>query len=138
METSIRARALFAAVFLLLTSQVALALPQHPVPYPRVDTAIGYRVDPNWPLEKPPGGDWAAMSSVAVGPDGNVWTFNRGKIPVQVFTPEGKLVNSWGEGFFKNPHNIRPDGAGNVWIIDTPSQTGVQFSTDSKRLMTTG
>src|SRR5437773_4587037 len=138
METSIRARLLFAAVFLLLTSQVALAQPQHPVPYPRVDTAIGYRVDPNWPLEKPPGGDWAAMSSVAVGPDGNVWTFNRGKIPVQVYTPQGKLVKSWGEGMFKNPHTIRFDRAGNLWIIDTQSQTVRKFSTDGKILMTIG
>ena len=54
-----------------------------------VDLAIGYKADPNWPKEKPPGGEWGAMSSVAIGPDRNIWTLNRGKIPVQVFTPEG-------------------------------------------------
>ena len=37
------------------------------------------------------------MSSVAIGPDGNIWTFNRGKIPVQVFSPDGKLVKFWGQ-----------------------------------------
>src|SRR5713226_6558014 len=103
-------------VVCILTA-VSLAVaqgPQHSTPYPRIENASGYKVDPNWPSDKPPaGGEWtAAMSSVAVAPDGNVWTFNRGKIPVQVFTPQGKLVTSWGQGMFKNPHTIRFDNAG--------------------------
>src|SRR5687768_4528495 len=107
MRRSIPVRLPLVVVCLLLTSSIALAQPQHPVPYPRVDNTMGYKVDPAWPLEKPPGGEWsAAMSSVAVAPDGNIWTFNRGKIPVQVYSPEGKLVKYWGEGLFKNPHTI--------------------------------
>src|SRR4051812_24705180 len=112
MRTFIRLTMPTVLCFLFLPSAPGLAQPQHAVPYPRIDNAIGYKVDPNWPAEKAPGGEWAAMSSVAVAPDGNVWTFNRGKIPVQVFTPEGKLVRSWGEGMFKNPHTIRFDNAG--------------------------
>ena len=65
---------------------------QHTVPYPRIDNTIGYKVDPNWPSEKAPGAEWAAMSGLTVAPDGNVWTFNRGKIPVQVFNPQGNLL----------------------------------------------
>src|SRR5580692_4791414 len=79
-------------------------------PYPRIDDTLGYKADPTWPQEKPPGGEWtAAMSSVALGPDGNVWTFNRGKIPVQVYTQDGRLVKYWGQetGLFKNPHTVR-------------------------------
>jgi DNA-binding beta-propeller fold protein YncE len=130
--------ALVLAVFLLLSSLDAAAQPQHAVPYPRIDNAIGYKVDASWPLEKPTGGEWAAMSSVAVAPDGNVWTFNRGKLPVQVYTPQGKLVTSWGEGMFKNPHTVRFDNSGNLWVIDTQSQTIQKFSTDGKILMTIG
>jgi len=138
MPMSLKVRFLFLGISLLLASGVALAQPQHAVPYPRIDNTLVYKVDASWPLEKPSGVEWAAMSSVAVGPDGNVWTFNRGKLPVQVYTPEGKLVKAWGEGMFKNPHTIRFDKSGNLWVIDTQSQTVRKFSADGKVLMTIG
>jgi peptidylamidoglycolate lyase len=110
-------------------------------PYPRIENAIGYKLDPSWPKEKVtvPGGEWAAMSSVAIGPDGNVWTFNRGKIPVQVFSQDGKLVKYWNqEGLFKNPHTIRFDSAGGLWIVDRDLHTVRKFTLDGKVLMTVG
>ncbi len=123
----------------LIIGSLALAQAPPPQPYPRIDNAIGYTVDPTWPKEKVPGGEWAAMSSVAMGPDGNVWTFNRGKIPVQVFTQDGKLVKYWGQdGLFKNPHTIRFDNAGNLWIVDRDLQTVRKFTLDGKVLMTVG
>jgi DNA-binding beta-propeller fold protein YncE len=138
MTICIRRRLFGIACFIFLTAIAAAAQPQHAVPYPRIDNAIGYKVDANWPLEKAPGGDWAAMSSVAVAPDGNVWTFNRGKIPIQVYSPQGKLLKAWGEGMFTNAHTIRFDNTGNLWIIDTNSQTVRKFSEDGKVLMTLG
>jgi streptogramin lyase len=112
----------------------------HTPPYPRVDDTAGFKVDPAWPQEKPPGGEWtAAMSSVAVAPDGNIWTLNRGKIPVQIYTPDGKLVAYWGQdGLFKNPHTVRFDRAGNPWIVDTQTHTVRKFTPDGKVLMTLG
>src|SRR5215470_19237478 len=130
MSTCIRRKLPFAISLALLSSAALFAQPQHEVPYPRIDNAIGYKVDAGWPLEKPAGGEWAAMSGVAVAPDGNVWTFNRGKIPVQVYNPQGKLVKYWGEGIFKNPHTVRFDKAGNLWLIDTLSHTVRKFSQD--------
>jgi DNA-binding beta-propeller fold protein YncE len=124
-----------------VSASTALAQPAiHVPPYPRIENTIGYKVDPSWPLEKPPGGDWnAAMSSVALGPDGNVWTFNRGKIPVQVYSQDGKLVKYWGgDGVFKNPHSIRFDSAGNLWIVDTGTSTVRRFSLDGRVLQTIG
>src|SRR5262245_65712375 len=105
MRISKRATLTSVTLCVFLSSVAAFAQPQHAVPYPRIDNAVGYKVDPAWPSEKPPGGEWnAAMSSVAVAPDGNVWTFNRGKIPVRVYSPTGKLIKSWGEGMYNNPH----------------------------------
>src|SRR5579862_4911841 len=125
---------------LMSAASLAPAQPApHLPPYPRVDTALGYKADPDWPQERVPGGEWAAMSSVAIAPDGNVWTFNRGKIPVQVFTPAGKLVKYWGQdGLFKNPHTVRFDNAGNLWMVDTGTHTVRKFSLDGKVLMTIG
>jgi hypothetical protein len=123
-----------------LSATLALAQPAaHVPPYPRSDLAIGYKADPSWPKEKPPGGEWGAMSSVAIGPDGNIWTLNRGKIPVQVFTRDGALVKYWGQdGLFSNPHTIRFDKAGGLWIVDTGTQTVRKFTLDGKVLMTIG
>ena len=112
----------------------------HVPPYPRVENTLGYKVDPTWPKEKPPGGEWAAMSSVAVAPDGNVWTFNRGKIPVQVYSPDGNLVKYWaGEpGTFRNPHTVRFDNAGGLWLVDSRTHTVRKFTSDGKVLLTVG
>jgi streptogramin lyase len=113
--------------------------PPHVPPYPKVDNVAGYKVVPGWPHEKPPGVAWtAAMSSVAVAPDGNVWTLNRGTLPVQVYSPDGKLVSAWGQGMFKNPHTVRFDNAGTLWIVDTLSHTVRSFTPAGKVLMTLG
>lgn len=109
--------------------------------YPRVENTIGYKVDPSWPVDKPPaGGEWGFMSSVAVAPDGNIWTFNRGKMPVQVYSPEGKLVRNWGPGagLFKNPHTVSFDAEGNPWLVDTLTHTVRKFTVDGKVLLTVG
>ena len=129
------------AALLVVAGSLARAQPAPPAhPYPRIDDTAGYKPDPDWPREKPPGGEWtAAMSSVALGPDGNVWTFNRGKIPVQVYTQDGRLVKYWGQdGLFRNPHTVRFDGAGNVWMVDTSTQTVRKFTPDGKVLLTVG
>ena len=34
-----------------------------------------------------------------------VWTFNRGPVPVQVYSADGELVRSWGQGEFREPHS---------------------------------
>src|SRR5437016_2513255 len=127
-------------VGLFLTGNLAFAQPApHVPPYPRVEDTLGYKAVPDWPKEKAPGAEWGQMSSVAIGPDGNVWTFNRGKIPVQEFTPDGKLVTSWGQdGLFKNPHTVRFDNTGNLWIVDSGTQTVRKFSLDGKVLLTIG
>jgi len=137
---------LFTAGFLICSACVFLESDfAQPTPrahsYPRVDDTIGYKAAPDWPRDRPPaGGEWnAPMSSVAIGPDGNVWTFNRGKIPVQVYTQDGRLVKAWGDStLFRNPHTIRFDSAGNLWIVDTLTQTVRRFSTDGKVLLTIG
>jgi hypothetical protein len=113
--------------------------PQHNPAYPRIDNATGFKAVPDWPKEKPPGGEWtAAMSSVAVAPDGNIWTFNRGPVPVQVYSPDGRLVKAWGQGMFKNPHTVRFDHSGTLWLVDTLSHTARSFTPDGKVLMTLG
>ncbi len=48
-----------------------------------------------------------------------MWTFNRGDVPVQVYSPDGKLIRAWGKGQFREPHQVRIDRKGNVWLVDS-------------------
>src|SRR5258706_9779107 len=81
--------------------------------YPKVDVAVGYRWVEGWP-QKPAEAVWGAMTSVGVDGAGNVWTLNRGNIPMQIYRPDGTLVRMWGQGVFGNPHQVRFDKDGNV------------------------
>jgi DNA-binding beta-propeller fold protein YncE len=105
--------------------------------YPRINLAAGYEVDRSWP-SRPKEIVWGAMAGIAVGPSEQVWTFNRGTIPVQVYTANGKLVRTWGEGQFQEPHQVRIDRDGNVWLVDSGLHVVRKYTPDGKLLLTLG
>lgn len=106
--------------------------------YPAEPTVIEYNVDPTWPKAAPELGPPAAVPSIAVDRDDRVWCLSRGKTPVQVYSPEGELVKSWGQGEIKGPHSLRFDGRGNVWIADFLNHVILKFTLDGQLLMTLG
>jgi hypothetical protein len=105
--------------------------------YPRVDYVTSYSVDPDWP-QKPASVAWGQMPGVAVDPKDNVWIFTRAEPPIQVYSPEGKLVKSWGTGVVKTAHQIKLDADGNVWLADVGLHTVSKFTQDGKLLLTLG
>jgi DNA-binding beta-propeller fold protein YncE len=105
--------------------------------YPKINVAAGYKFVPGWP-QKPAEAIWKEMSSIAIDQAGNIWTLNRGNIPIQIYRPDGTLVRMWGQGVFKSPHQIRFDKDGNLWATDNGASTVIKFTPDGKRLMTLG
>jgi DNA-binding beta-propeller fold protein YncE len=99
--------------------------------------AFRYRVAADWPTLP---SDWSLVEAVAVATDSRdrVYVFNRGEHPVVIFTPDGELVGSWGEGVFARAHGmtIGPDDA--VYCVDDLDHTVKKFSTDGQLLMTLG
>src|SRR5687768_3412005 len=105
--------------------------------YPKIDLVPGYVVDPSWPRERAPQ-PWGEMSGAAIDRDGNIWTLNRSDTPVQVFSPDGKLLKSWPNEHVKKGHQIRFDRDGNVWITDLTLHVARKFDPAGKLLLTIG
>jgi sugar lactone lactonase YvrE len=97
-------------------------------PYPRVDAAVSYEVDPAWP-KKPAGVEWGPMPGVAVDGQDNVWIFTRANPPVQVYkASNGALVRSFEEKEIGRAHHLKIDREGNVWLADIGRHQILQFS----------
>ena len=127
---------------------------------PPNDLPNPYHTVTNW-AHLPDGRKWGSTSGVAVGPDGNIWTYERcggnscadsTLAPILEFDPSGKLLKNFGADMFILPHGIFVDRDGNVWVTDgvggmaTSDDAGkhgkghqiFKFSPDGKVLMTLG
>ena len=97
-------------------------------------------------------------TAVAVDSDDNVFVFNRGNVPVLVFSPDGHLNSFWGnptpfEGTdpsvdtygnprmrwrgteFVRPHAVTIDSQDHVWLVDDMANTITKCKRDGTRLM---
>lgn len=138
---SLRNRSLVVA-FAVLASVAGAAAQDAPNPYTTID---------KWG-QLPAGRTWGATSAVYPAKDGNIWVAERcgqnncagsDLDPVLLFTPDGKLIRSFGKGQILWPHGITADRDGNVWITDARGENGkghqvYKFSPDGKLLLTLG
>ena len=88
-----------------------------------------YQVDAGW-AEDPPGRSWGSTSAVYPAQDGsgNIWVAERcgantcvgqeGLDTVLLYSPEGKVIRSFGAGLIVWPHGIHVDHENHVWIAD--------------------
>jgi hypothetical protein len=98
---------------------------------------IEYDVIAGW-QQMPEGWSFVEVAGVACDSHDRVYVFNRGKHPVIVFDKDGRFLNAWGEGLFKNTHGIFIDREDYVWLVDDKDHTVHKFTTDGRRLMTIG
>ncbi len=106
-------------------------------PYPKVNLAVGYKVDPSWP-RKPANIPWRFVTGVCVDKSDRVWVVNQQNPPVQVYSTEGEFLFSWGDNQFKYPHHVHVDRDGNVWIADFRTHTVREFTPKGELLLTLG
>ncbi len=123
-------------------------------------TAAGRLPNPNPTVVKnwgelPGGRVWGSTAGVDIGPDGQVWAYDRcgtntcaeSKLdPVFKFDRHtGKPLASFGGGQIVFPHGLYLDRDGNVWVTDgqgnkerTKGHQVLKFSPDGKLLMALG
>ncbi len=112
--------------------------------YPHEGGALNYRVNLRFGEEPydtmPAGWKLGRVSSVATDASGEVYVFQRGPQadPLIVFDRQGRYLRSWGAGRFSNPHGIRIDREGSLWITDTGLHQVLKFDRQGKLLLTLG
>src|SRR5260370_41594369 len=111
--------------------------------YPHEGGMLKYRVKIRFgeePDTMPDGWKFGRVSSVAAESKGEVYVFHRGPKanPIVVFDHDGKYLRSWGKGLFGNPHGMRVDKAGFVWVTDNGDHQVMKFTRDGELLMKLG
>lgn len=125
-----------------------------------------YRIAEGW-AQLPNGRPMGAVGKVAIDPDGrHLWAIVRCERledparfgdecrdsktdPILQFSPDGKVVKSFGGGMFIWPHGLAVDPQGNVWVTDAVATNRipkgdkrghivVKFSPEGKVLLTLG
>jgi len=81
---------------------------------------------------------WGQPSAVAVDQQGDLIILQRGTPPLLEFAPDGRMIRAWGAGFFKNPHGMKIDPRGNIWVTDSVRNIIVEYSPAGKRLRVIG
>jgi len=125
------------AGFCIVVGCSAAALAAEELKYPRIDMAVGYKVDPSWP-QRPGNVTWGAMTGVTVDARDQVYIYTRGNPPVQVYDASGRYVRGWGQDVLKSAHFIHIDPKGNVWVPDLETHTVRKFTPEGKLLLTLG
>ncbi len=111
--------------------------------YPHEGGLLKYRVNIRFgeePDTMPQGWKFGRVSAVATDSAGQVYVFQRGKKadPIVVFDAKGKYLRSWGRGMFGNPHALRVDKSGHVWVTDNGDHQVMKFTREGELLLTLG
>lgn len=98
---------------------------------------LPYEVDPNWPV-LPPGWNLQETPGVAVDSRDHVYVFHRGQHPIIEFTPDGRVVRSWGDNMFLRAHAVRVDPHGNIWVVDNDTHQVLKMDPSGRVRMVMG
>ena len=77
-------------------------------------------------------------SAVAIGKDGELFLFHRGKQPIICCDAQGKFIRSWGDDLIGMAHGMRVDPDGNVWATDIGHHMVFKFTSSGKLLLALG
>ena len=136
------------AAMMAIGGAIVLAQPSYAPPN---DAPNPYKTVTGW-AQLPEGRKWGSTAGVDIGPDGNIWAYDRcgtnscadsNLDPILEFDLSGKLLRHFGAGVMLFPHGFYVDSHGDVWVTDAQGKEGkgdqvFKFSPDGKVLMTLG
>ena len=86
----------------------------------------------------PDGWSYKEATAVAVDPQDRVYVFNRGAHPMIIFDGNGKLLDTWGDGIFSNPHSVTIGPDGSIYCVDNGDSSIRKFDVGGNLLSTIG
>lgn len=86
----------------------------------------------------PEGWVWGQVGAVAVDAQDNVHVFTRAKQTYMVFDKDGKLLDHWGEGLFKQAHGMCVTADGSTYFVDVSAHLVTKFDRTGRHLLTLG
>jgi DNA-binding beta-propeller fold protein YncE len=102
---------------------------------------LQFQVVPEWPVEgrEAPYYRRGEVAGVDTDAAGRVYMVHPTRLPVVVFDREGHYLRSWGGGgLLTEPHSVRIDADGNVWVPDIRLHQVLKFSPTGELLRTFG
>ena len=127
------------AFLMFVVGMISLAVPVSMSAADNSDPVVTeYDVVPDWPHkpEAVSGKGW--VSGLAVDAKDRIWFFRKGPDPVQCYDSNGDFVRTWGKDQFINPHQLRIDAEGNVWVADFGLHVIQKYTEEGKLLLTLG
>lgn len=103
----------------------------------RPPAAVRYEVVLPWPLQAP-AAPWGAACGVSVDAHDRVFFCNRAAPQVQVYDPQGRRLGTWPDFPVAQPHHVRVDPEGNVWLADFGLHTVRKFTPEGRLLLSLG
>jgi hypothetical protein len=124
----------------VVTPLLPLLTMASPTPPPPDDDPVVTEFDvvPAWPNRPAHISDKGWVAGLAIDAKDQVWFCRKGPDPIQVYTAAGDFVRSWGKDLFSDPHGLRIDPDGNIWLVDYGLHTAQKFTPEGKLLMTLG
>ncbi len=94
-------------------------------------------------LEGSEAGQFHSPTDIAVGPTGMIYVTDALNFRVQVLSPEGKFLRSFGgagdgPGYFSRPKGLALDGDGNIYVVDALFDNVQVFNAEGELLMAFG
>jgi len=86
----------------------------------------------------PDGWSYKEATAVAVDSRDRVYVFNRGTHPMIIFDSTGKVLDTWGDGVFSNPHSVTIGPDGLIYCVDSGDSSVRKFDMAGNLLATIG
>lgn len=96
-----------------------------------------YTVDPGWP-KRPSEWSWGWTPGMACDSQDRLFVYSRCDHPLLVFSTDGELLASWGEGLLKDPHGITIDKDDNVYCVERNRHCVFKFNREGQLVLTIG
>ena len=92
----------------------------------------------NWIPELPENIKLVEATSVACDSKDNIYIFNRGNMPILIFSETGKFKSGWGREDFVRPHGIFIDNSDNLFLVDDGGHFLKKCDVEGNVLLTIG